>query len=202
MAHTHAIPTSLSAQEPQSASLPTRSPHHKTGACGMTITCMADTAFINFRGKKTLQQSLESCGFVAPPTPNSMTKKGKNRAIWLGPDETLLICGTNQEAKIHKNISQSFEKKHFAATIISDALRLYDLKGKYVRDMLAKGCSLDLHHTIFIKGQSAQTQIGHAQVILACENQHHIILICRTSFSDYMETWLKDASLEYGYEMV
>jgi sarcosine oxidase gamma subunit len=34
-----------------------------------------------------------------------------------------------------------------------------------------------------------------------CEARNSFRLICRTSFADYVETWLTDAAIEYGYSV-
>ncbi len=85
--------------------------------------------------------------------------------------------------------------------MISDALSVYSLTGPCIREVLAKGCALDLHKTVFTQSMCAQTTLDRAAVTLICEGEDEIRLICRRSFADYVETWLKDAATEFGYEV-
>ena len=68
-----------------------------------------------------------------------------------------------------------------------------------VRDVLAKGCSLDFLPSKFGAGKCAKPSC-------ACRNNldgiadDAFILICRTSFAPYVHDWLVDAALEYGYQ--
>ena len=190
-----------SAQTRQSPYLPDHAPHVETGAYGVVFQ-RRHNSFINLRAEDKIKGRLaKPFTLAAPKMPNKMLANGKRRAIWLGPDESLLLFEAERDEEIHKQITTAFKGTHFAATIVTDALTLFELSGPHIRDMLAKGCSLDLHPDYFKPGDAAQSLLSHAAVTLACEDNGHILLICRTSFSDYVESWMKDASIDYGYEM-
>ncbi len=68
------------------------------------------------------------------------------------------------------------------------------------RDLLAKGCSLDLHPTVFRKGTAAQTMLGLAGVVLIALDDagaDYRILV-RSTFARYLADWLIDAAEEFG----
>ena len=67
------------------------------------------------------------------------------------------------------------------------------------RDLLAKGCTLDLHPRAFKVGACAQTGLARAGAILHLVDEAPTfeITILR-SFADYMWVWLADAAEEYG----
>jgi sarcosine oxidase, subunit gamma len=74
------------------------------------------------------------------------------------------------------------------------------LSGPDARDVLAKGCSLDLHPTVFRKGTAAQTMLGQAGVVLIALDDagtDYRILV-RSSFARYLADWLIDAAEEFG----
>ena len=67
-----------------------------------------------------------------------------------------------------------------------------------MRDLLAKGCAIDLHLDSFSKNQSAQCDLALANVILICLEEDAFICICRTSFAEYVLDWCLDAGFEFG----
>ena len=89
---------------------------------------------------------------------------------------------------------------HFAITDVSDSLCALSLRGPSVRAVLAKGCGLDLHPDQFTAGQSAQSLLALSAVTLMAVADDAFILICSTSFAPYVQRWLADAALEYGYK--
>ena len=51
-------------------------------------------------------------------------------------------------------------------------------------------------------GQSAQSLLALSAVTLMAVADDAFILICRTSFAPYVQRWLADAALEYGYQYI
>jgi sarcosine oxidase subunit gamma len=68
-----------------------------------------------------------------------------------------------------------------------------------VRDVLAKGCSIDLHPRVFGRGSSAQTTLGQAGVVLLALSDavDDVVVLVRSSFAGYLADWLLDAALEF-----
>lgn len=190
-----------SAQDRQSQNLPWARPNPE-GKSEEVIIKRTDYGIINLRCADPLKTKLITPFGVAPAIEaNKMSRNGRRRSLWLSPDESLLLCNRSDEKELTRRIGMALQGDHHAITVLSDAYSVYHLKGPKIRDMLAKGCSLDLHESVFIADCCAQTALSLAGIILACEARDEIILICRTSFSDYLETYLKDASIEYGYQM-
>lgn len=194
--------TKADAQQRQSATLPVQMPNPE----GRKEDCLEihhhPQGLMNLRNSWDVSKIMRRYfGTTLPEEVNSFSISGDRRALWLGPDESLLICADKDSAELHRTLSTQLAGQHFQLTLISDALAVYELKGRYVREILAKGCTLDLHVAIFKPGQCAQSSLDRAAVTLMCETDNSFRLICRTSFADYVETWLKDAAIEYGYEL-
>jgi sarcosine oxidase, subunit gamma len=68
-----------------------------------------------------------------------------------------------------------------------------------VRELLAKGCALDLHPRVFRGDRCAQTYLARAQVILLAQPEQPAALriLARSSFARYVADWLLDAAVEY-----
>jgi sarcosine oxidase subunit gamma len=85
-----------------------------------------------------------------------------------------------------------------AAVDVSGQRVKLTLRGRYVRDVLAKGCALDLHHSVFRSGSSAQTTLGLAGVVLlAGDDPDEFTVLVRQSFANYLADWLVDAAEEF-----
>ena len=87
-----------------------------------------------------------------------------------------------------------------AAIDVSAQRTTLRLSGPDARDVLAKGCSLDLHPTVFRTGTAAQTMLGLSGVVLIALDDagcDHRILV-RSSFARYLADWLIDAAEEFG----
>ena len=166
---------------------------------GLVFCEMAHLGKINMRADKSASKVVKSItGCAFPPAANKFTTAGERHVVWLGPDEFMIICEAGKDEELTNAIHASFESRHMAVTNITDALAAFHLKGDAVRQVLAKGCSLDLYHKSFPSGDVAQTLLSHAAVTIMALADHEFILICRSSFASYLHDWLCDAALEYG----
>jgi sarcosine oxidase subunit gamma len=188
------------AQTPQASALPEILPNPEGGAAGISIAKVAGRTLINLRCEDIIKAKLEALfGTPLLAEPNKVASIGTRRAIWLGPDETLLMIEEEQEAEFMLNLKALLGTAHYAATPVSDAIKIFRLGGTRRLDVLAKGCALDLHPASFKQGDCAQSMLAHAAITLAADTPDSLLLFCRTSYSDYVTSWLKDAAVEYGY---
>ncbi len=197
-----AEPEMITAQAPQADNLPPQMANPDGTAPGLYIEQLMGKSLINLRADKGLKARLiPAFGTDLPCLANRMHSVGSRRALWLGPDETLLIADEGDEAALLSALAGALGRNHYAATIVSDAYCVLRLQGGQLRWVLAKGCSVDLHDSVFTAGHCAQSQLAHAAVILAAEPDGvSFLLVCRTSFADYVISWLKDAAIECGYQ--
>jgi sarcosine oxidase subunit gamma len=135
---------------------------------------------------------------VAPPTrPNTVVRGDVGSVIWLGPDEWLVVgeraAPETQEAELRAAVTPFGG----AAVDVSGQRVSLTLRGRHVRDVLAKGCALDLHPSVFGPGSCAQTTLGRAGVVLlAGDEPGAFTVLVRQSFACYLADWLVDAAEE------
>ena len=134
--------------------------------------------------------------------PNQFSGKFGRILICIGPDEYLLLAELGTEINLVKTLNSSNISKQVSVTNISDALCAFLLSGKKVRDLLSKGCAIDLHPDSFGKNQSAQCDLALANIILVCLEENEFICICRTSFAQYVLDWCIDAGYEFGISAI
>ena len=71
------------------------------------------------------------------------------------------------------------------------------LSGPRASDVLAHGCSLDLHPAHFAVGHCASTLLAKAGVVVARTADQEYRVWVRASFARYLAAWVMDASVEY-----
>jgi sarcosine oxidase subunit gamma len=138
-------------------------------------------------------------GVQVPHTPNTWVDTVAGRAIWLGPDEWLLTSTTEQPDQMEERVRTALAPHGGAAVDVSAQRIGLRLTGERVRDVLARGCSLDLHPRVFGRGTCAQTTLGLAGVVLLAlsDRGDDYGVLVRSSFAGYLADWLLDAALEF-----
>ena len=145
----------------------------------------------------------EVLGVPALPTTPSTSVEGPDaNVIWFGPQEWL-VTSTSQAAEALEAQLREVTTEHGGAAVDVSAQRTTVLLcGAHARDVLAKGCSLDLHPAVFGPGAAAQTMLGLAAVVLIPlddKGTDYRILV-RSSFAGYLADWLIDAAEEFGVD--
>lgn len=145
----------------------------------------------------------QAAGLDLPRVPNTISRGPYCIAMWLGPDEWLLRWhGTEPDraAMLAHALSGTFH----AINELGNGYSVLELSGPRAREVLNKGCPLDLHPRSFGPEQCAQSLYFKASVLLRClgtgaEDAWEIIV--RRSFADYTAHMLVDAMQEYGADL-
>ena len=159
-------------------------------------------------GKMILRGSLSEKKFITstkkhlsqqfPASPNSFYDDTKVRVIWLGPDEWLILTDVTELDSLKDDLTRALIKSHSALVDVSDNSTIIEIKGRYSREVLMKGCSLDIHPSIFRTGCSAQIDLALANIILLKTADDPVYqIIVRASFASYLWDWLVDAAHEF-----
>ncbi len=140
---------------------------------------------------------------VTPPTrPNTWVRGSAGMVIWLGPDEWLVVSDLDVLESQEADLRDAVTPSGGAAVDVSGQRVKLTLRGPHVHDILAKGCSLDLHRSVFGPGSSAQTTLGLAGVVLLAgddtvDGTVEFTVLVRQSFATYLADWLIDAADEF-----
>lgn len=118
-------------------------------------------------------------------------------ALWLGPDEWLIVAPEGRNDALHALLHGALKGAHHSLVDLSANRTIIEISGEHARLVLAKGCPLDLHATRFTVPQCAQTVLAKAQVILQCTDARPVFrLFVRNSYAAYLAEWLADAAAE------
>lgn len=134
-----------------------------------------------------------------PRTPNTSTETPPLSALWLAPDEWMLVCASGSETDVITSLEYATLDFHASVVDVTDAYTILRLSGASARELLAKGCSLDLHQRAFALGDVAQTMLAKVSIILhqtaddVDEAGPVFDIYVPRSFADYLWAWFDDA---------
>jgi sarcosine oxidase subunit gamma len=206
-----ARPSSLSSPSPGSALSPVSPLAHAAGRLAAATRTsrgavrLAELAFLT-----QLDVRLDSKGAAAdaigtaldlhlPLAPNTVVRAGELVALWLGPDEWLLVGPPGSERDLESRIREAAGDEPVSVTDVSAQRTTLLVTGPRAHDLLAHGCPLDLHPRAFGPGRCAQTTLGRAQIVLVARDEPRagFWVLVRSSFAGYLTDWLLDAATEY-----
>lgn len=134
-----------------------------------------------------------------PTTPGTCVAGTDTTVIWFGPQEWLVTSTQRGGEALETELHEAVAAAGGAAVDVSAQRTTIRLRGAHARDVLAKGCSLDLHPRVFGPGAAAQTMLALAAVVLIPldDKGTDYRIIVRSSFAGYLADWLIDALDEY-----
>jgi sarcosine oxidase subunit gamma len=147
----------------------------------------------------------ETCGYAKEILNQSLPLKfntfnsGMHEIYWLRPNEWLVATKENiksMSAKIDQNIDIHIIDQ-------TGGFAQMRLEGENSRDILEKGCPLDIRSKALNPGMCAQTNLAKSNVILAqLDDSPSYNIIVRRSFANYMVEWILNAGKEYTIDLV
>lgn len=121
-----------------------------------------------------------------PIQPNTVGGDLTRGALWLGPDEWLVVGLPGTVATAIAELETSLNGTHHAIVDVSANRAVIELRSVDRLELLASGCSLDLDPLGgWVPGVCAQTLFARAQVILQ-EMEGATRLFVRPSFAHYV----------------
>lgn len=145
----------------------------------------------------------QALGVTLPLEPNTVNRSGDLAVLWLGPDEWLIVGPADTQNDLQTRLLTALEASEddaAAGAVVDVSAQRTTLlvAGTRAAELLAHGCSLDLHPRSFEAGRCAQTTLARAQVILVPRHEHKpgFWVLVRSSFAGYLADWLLDAATE------
>jgi sarcosine oxidase subunit gamma len=137
-------------------------------------------------------------GAPLPTLPCTAIRTGDFELLWLGPDEWLVLAPAGEEVPLCTALRTAIGDSPGAVTDVSAQRTGLRLSGAGVRDVLAHGCSIDLHPSVAPDGSCVQTLLAQAGVVIVVRDADaaEFLLLVRASFADYLLDWLIDACIE------
>lgn len=157
---------------------------------GISITEAAPAARFILRGQAA---HVEAFG-VSPPSRLRASNTAGRAALWLGPDEFLLIANGEEARAVEQTVSGRLSGIPHSLVDVSHRQIGLVLDGKNAALCLAAGCPLDLRLSAFPVGMVARTIFLKTEIILwrTAETRFHVEVW--RSFAPYLLGHLSEAA--------
>jgi sarcosine oxidase subunit gamma len=149
----------------------------------------------DLKDAELMQRVAAALGFDLPMVPNTVTWGADRRAVWLGPDEWLIVGPDGQQNALEPALRGGLNGAFGSVVDVSANRALLEIRGTKARELLAHGVSIDLDARSLGSDRCAQTLLAKAQVIVERREESAFVVYVRTSFAAYVATWLLDAGL-------
>lgn len=126
-------------------------------------------------------------GVDLPKAPRTSASWGDVKALWLSPDQWLILCTRNKTAALLHELNAALAKIHSLAVDVSDMRTIIRLEGDGVRETLMKGCSLDLIGGDYKSGTVRRMRFAEIAALLHVVEDNVIDIYVFRSYADY--TW-------------
>ncbi|HWU21612.1 MAG TPA: sarcosine oxidase subunit gamma family protein [Nocardioides sp.] len=132
------------------------------------------------------------CGEVSSHAPHSV--------LWLGPDEWLIVSDMAADLLLPELRSAALDAGDGSPAIVDVSANrtVVELSGAAARAVLEKGCPTDLHPRAFGPGTAIATTLARVPLLLWQVGPTTYRLLPRSSFAQYVASWLLDAMQEFG----
>ncbi len=150
---------------------------------------------IDLRGlvseEKFLSAVKDVIGFDLPVVPRTFTAWGEVQALWLAPDQWLILCPGAKRAELLSNLRKALEGLHSLAVDVSDMRAILRVEGDAARSVFLKGCSLDLLGADYGVGTVRRVRFAEIAALLHVVSAapDAIDLYVFRSYADYAWDW-------------
>ena len=169
---------------------------------GLSIREISPIMKLNLRGKKrefftTVGKNLN---MILPTEANTSTTSDKLTAIWLSPDEWMIVSNelVNKDTnkyELYEILFNSISKTNLGAVIdVTDQFVQLELKGKNIYKIFSAGCPFNFNEFKEKKGSTTQTVLNHIDVILHHKEENVVNLFVRRSFAEHLWSWIEDSA--------
>ena len=153
---------------------------------------------INLRGKKRefLTNVGKNLNMILPTEANTSTTSDKLTAIWLSPDEWMIVSNElvskdTNKYELYEMLFNSISKTNLGAVIdVTDQFVQLELKGENIYEVFSAGCPFNFNEFKEKKGSSTQTVLNHIDVILHHKDENIVNLFVRRSFAEHLCSWI------------
>jgi sarcosine oxidase subunit gamma len=132
----------------------------------------------------------KALGLSLPRKPKTSASEGSRSALWLGPDEWLVI---DDGSKDPLDACAGIEALHSAVGVSHRNVAIAGT-GPGAAATINAGCPQDLSLAVFPVGACSRTILGKAEIVVLRTGEDAFRVECWRSFSDYVFTFLSEAA--------
>ncbi|MDP9650010.1 sarcosine oxidase subunit gamma [Paraburkholderia caledonica] len=176
--------------------------HQATAGTAFRLSERPFLELVNVRGDTRdaafVQAVKNVLGCPPPEKANTIARGNGYEMLWLGPDEWLVRSAVAHDATrtapLQAKLGAAFAGVFASAVDIGSGYTVLEITGARTREVLSRGCPLDLHPKLFGDGQCAQSHYFKASMTLVPTGADSFDIIVRRSFADYFVKIMLDAA--------
>ena len=135
-------------------------------------------------------------GRPPPDAPDTFveTRFGKEGSViaWAGPEEWFVIGQEEGTSGLRVALRQAIPEAHGAVVDVSSGFTLLCIEGRQARDLIAAGCSIDVHPRVFGPGRCAQTLFARTGIcLLQRDETPSFEMMVRRSHARWLWRWME-----------
>ncbi|MEM7302394.1 MAG: sarcosine oxidase subunit gamma family protein [Pseudomonadota bacterium] len=143
---------------------------------------------------KSLAAVSKVVGVALPKKANQSASTESRHALWLGPDEWLILDFASSDNPI---VPEPDDSKYSAVDVTHRNVAI-NVEGASAEAVLAAGCPRDLRVAAFPVGSCCRTVFGKAEIILWRRDETTFHVECWRSYANYVWGFLADAANDAG----
>jgi sarcosine oxidase, subunit gamma len=132
-------------------------------------------------------------GLKISDTPLRSVTRGDRAALWLGPDEQLLLTSLSDAEAMGQQLREALGALPHSLVDMSHRQIALEVSGPQAQDVLNAGCPLDLHIASFPVGMCTRTVLGKCDIVLWRTAAGTFRVEVWRSFADYASRFLAEA---------
>jgi len=150
-----------------------------------------------FRGDAAARAAAgQGFGITLPEAACRAATDGTRAALWLGPDEHLLLAPDGEGAAIERELSQSLAGQAHSLVDVSHRQVGFSVTGPHAEWLLESQCPLPLNPRDFPVGMCTRTVFGKAEIVLWRPAEQVFRLEVWRSFASYVVELLHEIDRE------
>jgi sarcosine oxidase subunit gamma len=160
---------------------------------------LAGQGMITLRGDlsdKAIAKAVKDVFGVALPAQRGTAFNGDRGALWMSPDEALLLCSYEEARTRADELSAKLQGHHVLAVNVSDARSVFRISGHLLREVIAKLAPVDMAPGAFEPGQVRRTRLAQVAAAFWMDDARSARLVCFRSVAPYVYAILTNAADE------
>jgi sarcosine oxidase subunit gamma len=149
-------------------------------------------------GEPVRAAAAQALGCPVPASVCRAAHDGERAALWLGPDEWLLVAPAGSAAALTSPLGEVLHALPHSLVDVSHRQVGLMVSGGEAATLLAAGCPLDLDARAFPVDMCTRTMLARAEILLWRTGTHAFRIEVWRSFSAYVSAFLAEAALGIG----
>ena len=157
----------------------------------ITVTSAGPVGMVSLRGAFDVLGPAISTWDLALPETRMLVRAGGRAALWMSPDELLLLCDHGEAADLAARLRTAFGDAFASATVLGDARSVFDLRGDGIEGALASLCPVDFAR--MAPDEVRRTRLAQVPAAMWRDGGGWRV-VCFRSVSDYVARLLENAT--------